>query len=484
MKKLLSLLLAITLVLCLCACGSSTAQKTATVKIKDDYKGQLRAGYGRVSIMPYFSMPLAGYGNTEKRLSVGSLDDIYTSCTAVTDEKNNTMIIFSVDLINLLERIYDPITKEVSKQTGVPVSNIMVNCSHTHSAPDCSVTKMGAVIDYNGKLPEKFAKAAVEALNDRKPAKMFYSDIQTASLNFVRHYVGDDGTYLGDNHNDLDYKGTILKHATESDHTLFLLKFKREGAKDIFLTSFRAHAQMTGGVTKTDISSDWVGAYRKEVEEKLNCHCSYLQGGAGNQNPKSKIESETIYKTHTEHGQALAKFMITASENMQEVKNTIITFNEAEYVGKVNHTEDNKLRVAQMVAKEWNSSNNSADAKRLAEANGLASQYHANAVISKAALPATKNFKVHVAAIGDVAFSFAPFEQFDTNGRYVMDNSPYKYTIACGYSNGSNSYIPSSAAYGYGCYEADVSRYVPGTGEEVAELQTKLLKEMQSKAKK
>ena len=47
------------------------------------------AGYGRSSITPAFSVPLAGYGATQKRMSQRVLSEIFATCIAFSwgDEK-------------------------------------------------------------------------------------------------------------------------------------------------------------------------------------------------------------------------------------------------------------------------------------------------------------------------------------------------------------------------------------------------------------
>lgn len=487
MKRIIAIIMTVCLVLCVAACGESSEKKTADttsaktvkdVKIEDKHKGKFRVGYGREIIMPDDSVPLAGYGNTSKRLSSGYLDELTISCTAVSDEKDNTVLLFAVDLIGISDKNIAVWSEIITKATGIKQANIIFNCSHTHSAPDTTNTVIGTIPAFNTKVSEQALNAAIKALNNRFPAKMYYSEIQTSGLNFVRHYFGDDGTCIGDNHNDTDYTGTIVKHTTESDHTLFVVKFDREGDKDVLYTNFRAHPTMTGGGSQPDISADWVGQFRLNMEKDLDCYCSYYQGGAGNQNPKSRIASETAATNHKDHGRLLANYGIEATKNMKEIKTGEIKTLRQEFEGKVNHTEDSKIAQAQIVSNYWKDTNDSTNTKRLAKTYGIASQYHADAILTKSKMNLTSKFQIYAVVIGDLALTFVPFEQFDTNSRFVIDNSPYEYTIAMGYSNGKNGYIPSAYGYEYGCYESDTGKYKPGTGEEIADNLLDMLKKI------
>jgi hypothetical protein len=87
----------------------------------------------------------------------------------------------------------------------------------------------------------------------------------------------------------------------------------------------------------------------------------------------------------------------------------------------------------------------------------------------------TQSIPFHGISFGDVAFSTSPIEQFDKNAKDVRDASPFKMTFTCSLTNGSYGYVPTAEAFPHGAYEVLVSRYVPGSGEEFATEQLRLL---------
>ncbi len=483
MKRVFSLIMVICLLFAVAGCGKGSDKKsengTAKVEIKDKYDGKFRVGYGRKTFMPEFGVPLAGYGNTEKRVSTGYFDELTTSCTAVSDENDNTVLLFADDIINTSEKDIDSWRKSIHEATGVPEKNIMFTASHTHSAPDTGVNS-GTVVAFMKIMGKSVLDAAIEALNCRVPAKMYYGQIETEGLNFVRHYFTDDGVSVGDNHNDVSHGSSVTKHTTMSDRNLYMLKFEREGEKDVYYANFRAHATFTGGTTAYDISADFVGQFRKFFEEDTGAYISYYQGAAGNQNPTTRLEEEEKgYDTYEKHGRALADFAIEGAKNMKEVNAGEIKVKNVKYVGEINHSRDKDVAVAKLVSDRWKKTNDSVETKKYAYTLGLVSQYEANAIIRNAGLGKNKEVYLNTLAIGDdVAITYIPFEQFDTNSSYIIENSPYKYTLPQGYSNGSNGYLPSSYAYEYGCYESDTTYMKPGTGEDVANKLLEMLKEL------
>lgn len=476
MKKLISLILIAVLMLSLTACGSTDSEG---ININDNYKGKFRVGYGKICITPKYSVALAGYGSTYTRMSLGKLDDIYAVCIAVSDEDNNTVLLYDIDLIGIGEAIGLTIRESVSKQTGIPADYIFLNCTHSHSAPDTAAEKDKApsVTKYNSELMTWLARAGAQALNDRAPAEMYIGSTEASGLSFVRHYFDDNGLSVGDNHNSTGY-GTIVRHTTEADPTLYLLRFAREDKNDIYYANWRAHNTKTGGSAYYDISSDFVGAFRIAFEEAMpDSYCAYYQGAAGNINPTSRIESEKPTDDYIEYGTLLAKFAADTAENLKKIENGKIKVSSQSFTANINHTQDSLAGYARIVKQVFSASNDPQAAVDAGKIYGIYSIFHANAIINKANMGATSKITISTITIGkSLALTFVPFEQFDTNGAWVEENSPYEWTVCQSYTNGRLGYIPSSYGYEYGCYEADTGDFAQGTGEEIAAELVNMLK--------
>ena len=90
----------------------------------------------------------------------------------------------------------------------------------------------------------------------------------------------------------------------------------------------------------------------------------------------------------------------------------------------------------------------------------------------------TESFDVWTYSFGDIGFVAAPYEMFDNNGQYIKENSPFSMTVVATLCNRANGYIPSEDIYEYGSYECDTTKFVKGTGEELAELFVSMLTEL------
>ena len=112
---------------------------------------------------------------------------------------------------------------------------------------------------------------------------------------------------------------------------------------------------------------------------------------------------------------------------------------------------------------------------------GFNSVLHANSVVNRSKFGATQTLELMDISIGDISFATTPIEMFNSNGRFVKDNTPYEMTFMLAYSNGSFSYIPDEKAFGYDCYEKNTCRYLKGTGEDIAATHVRLLNQLKKR---
>ena len=118
MKRILSILLVAVLLLCGCQSGTTTNDPVGSNG--DAVQGGFRVGYGRENITPInYDVPLAGYGNTAKRMSAGFMDFIYTTCIAFTDANDNTILLFHNDLIRSSSQITNKAREAITAATGI-----------------------------------------------------------------------------------------------------------------------------------------------------------------------------------------------------------------------------------------------------------------------------------------------------------------------------------------------------------------------------
>ena len=508
MKKSLRVLLVLALAagLLLAACngggGNESGGSGATEQAgpggessKEAVSGVFQVGYARENITPSpkTQLPLAGYGRTDKRLSTGFLDYIYLTCIAFRDEEGNTLLWFTEDLINANMDVVPKMKARVSEATGIDTDHILVTGTHTHSSVDQSQTsKFETVRQFIENLVEASARVAAEAIADLTPASFAWGSADLTGYNYVRHYFTDLDEAVGDNHGKRA-QGTLVRHATEANSLMSILEIKRDGAQDIMLATWRAHATKTGGSTKHDISADFVGSVRSEIEKRTDYLFAYYQGEAGNMNPSTRLSSSQEFNPpddYRQYGKEVADIILKSLEEngTEPIKTGTIQTINTTFTANTNHDWDSMVGPAQELSNQWNagaSYDSIVDQglkytiiDSLGIERHIESPYQAQAIVSHATLARTHTVEIHATRIGDFAFVNAPFEMFDTNGTYVKANSPSKYTMVISYSNQGQGYLPSQTAFEYGCYEADCTKFAPGSGELLAKKFVELLNEL------
>lgn len=473
MKKILSIVLVLVMVLSLCAC-SEGGSGSANIK---GYK----VGYSAVNITPdlgTYDYALMGYGSTHKRIATGVLDYLYATCVAITDENENTILLITTD--TCAGSYNNAIKETINAQAGIPIENIMMNATHTHSSIDFDQSKASGTKPYGEQFKKGVVEAALNALADRQPAEMYYGTSESEGLNFIRHVKMEDGGYKGDN---FGHENTTkpVAYVEEIDETIHLIKFDRgDDYKDIIMMNWRAHGTLTGGSSKYNISADYVGSLRTYLQEQTDCLFAYYQGAAGNVNPRSYITEDTCTTDYKLYGKQLGAYALKGLEEMVKIEAGPIKVINRDVPLKVDHSETDKYAKAKELYTHYQNTGDSSAVKALGEEYGIRSHIHAAAIIKRTEIT-TDTFDTNACAIafGDqLAIATASNELFCSQGVAVEEGSPYEYTIVWGYTNSNKGYLATKEAYDYHCYEAENSRFASGCAEEMTQIQINMLKEL------
>ncbi len=486
MKQFLAILLTLCLVLSLAAC-SGDAPAAGGEQQSGEGGGVFMAGFGSVDITPKESVPMGSYGDDRERFSEGLYRKLEARAVVVRDP-NGDMLVFAVgDLSWCPNMLGSVIREQMAKELGIPEINIILSGTHTHASVSTSLTDIPSVGKFNDQYIAGMEKAIRLAVEDLKPAEVFEGSVMTEGMNFVRRYFMDDGSLDGDN-----AYGTGTKrvaHETEADGELQVLKFVREGGKDIVITNFQAHPHLEGK-TK-NLSSQTVGAIRDEVAVKFDALTLHWQGAAGNLNSSGSLEGEKPYERSpagvTAYGKAMANYIETIYDSMNKVSTGFVQVREVVYTANVNHGYDHVVSDAQDVQYYFDNGHTAGETATYAhqisaERNldrRINSYFHANRIVINAGLGNTKDMVLYAWSFGDIGGVVLPYELFDTSGMQVKEGSPFARTFIVGYSYPSYvGYIPTEAGYANGGYEADNSTFEPGTAEGMVENYLNMLNDM------
>ncbi len=472
MKKLFALALALLMLLPLASCGggslaineTNTKPETAEVKTEEKETGPIvypdafSVGFGRADI----SGPLP-VGIWEGEATVVR-DPLYLTVVAVCDGEN-VALLTTADAMGISLSVYEQCAKQIKKDYDIPAENLLINVTHSHSAPS-----IGNDARWLKNFYEKFKIAVEDALRDLAPSKAYTGKGYTENLNFVRRYLMPDGSWQ------TNAGSTAVSHESEADNEVRTIRFKREGKKDVLMTNYQSHYM--GGAGEGKLSADIFGAFRTKAEKELDCLFGYYSGSSGNLNFNSAIPGERIHYDWQSGAGEFVRAVKTALEGETETSTGKIVAKASVYQAAVK--QDSPERIAQ--AKEIDATSDEKLRSEKIRQYGFLSKYEASAVVTRASLGPTKDLHFFAVSFGDIAFSTAPFEQFDTNGQEVRAASPFQMTFTLSMTNESNNYVPSALAEEHMSYEVSTCRFEKGSGTAFANEQIRLLNECKNAA--
>ena len=420
-KKILSIVLTVFLLLgILNGCGDSNADAGG------EQAAAFSVGYAQRDITPSGSVSLTGFGDADERFSVRVTEPLYATCIAVKDAAGDTVIIVAYDLINCAEVWSIPVREAVAEATGVAYDNVMLHSSHTHSGPN--IAKMPP---YQAQVQALTVEAAVEAMADLTPATMSgtFTRVQE-KISCVRHYLLVDGTYMGEGVGAVP-KSDLIGHTRQPDNLLQMVKFQREGKKDIVMMNWQAH-YLGSKLDYNAITSDYPGVARATVEKALDCHSIFIVGASGNLNSWSQFPGELDVTYHTELGQLLGNKIVEMNDDLLPLRADDV---QVKAVSRPTPTKDD---------------------------------------------PAiTEDVPLYAVSFGDMAMFFAPYEMFDISAMNVRDLSPFTMTFCASCSNAARSYIPTPECWDWEQkYEVRITKYEKGTAENLANEFVNMLTEL------
>ena len=235
-----------------------------------------------MDVTPPLGTELAGY--FEKRFAKDVRDPVELNALAFGNG-TDTAILIACDFTGMNYKCGKELRERISHKTGVKKDHIILCTLHQHTSFRVGdfMHAVPAMKDdtFLNVLYRKFEDVAKMALDDMSEVALGAAKRDALMpLSFTRRYVMADGSIK--TNPDTKKYGTPLRRCDESDNAVRLLRFGREGKKDIALVSFSTHADVIGG---SRVSADWPGFVRRFVEDKLSdVHCVCIVGCQGDSN--------------------------------------------------------------------------------------------------------------------------------------------------------------------------------------------------------
>ena len=432
----------------------------------------LKAGFSRVDVTPPLGSYISGYFYA--RYAKGVLDPLELNALAFSDGENTALLIVS-DFIGVGKSFCDTIREKIEARTGVPADHIMLTALHQHTSV-CIADKAPHTrsdVFYMESVYRKYCDVAQMAIDDMEEAVLGFAAKETAEpIAFIRRYLMKDGSVATNPGGRVD---EILRPCNDADNTVRLLRFTREGKKDIALVNFCTHPDVIGGEY---LSADWPGFVRRFVEHDLDgVSCLLLNGCQGDSNHCDFIGGVRGGYEHASHmGRVIADAVLSVWDKTEELPTGL--------VGGAVETVYNKTRTDGEECYEA--------AKALLEGDGKANMENPTVGITelgrarrivnlKKSAPVYEKVPVTVLTIGKIAFVGFGGEPFTHYAEAIRERAADKTVFTACCANGYEGYLPTAQAFIEGGYEASTSPFTPSLEGDCVDTVMALMEKIDSK---
>ncbi len=225
----------------------------------------MKIGYAQTVITPALERPvfLAGFGNNRRAETIH--DDLYARALAIQTEQT-TLVLVALDLIGLFRpAVQDVIqrikTSELFKNSEV---SVVIASTHTHHGPDTmglwgpDDKTRGVDEVYLAELKTKIADVILASLSKLEPASVKWTSVHVPGLakNARNPEIVDDEL-------------TLLQFVSRDNISTYTTLF-----------NFPCHPEVLWELNP-NITSDYVGYLRDEVEKQTGAPCIFFAGALG-----------------------------------------------------------------------------------------------------------------------------------------------------------------------------------------------------------
>lgn len=432
----------------------------------------IRAGASKKTIVPPFPTQMGGFFDRMQNFE-GVLDELFVR-SLVLDNGETKLVFLGSDLMAIDAEMVRMIREGITQATQIPATNILVCCTHNHSAPSyyqkTAIGKDNEEPSLKRFLVKQFTEAAVEAANSTKPARIGFGAGSLSGMTRNRQQKNDL----------IDSQVGVLRVE------------ELEGRKTIAtLFNFTGHPVILGSKNLL-LSGEYPGAASRAVESLIGGVAIFAQGACGditmNRDGTPELEIERL-------GRTVAGEVVKTSG--------LIKLGTDAKLKAASHTLSLPARVLPSVEESTAAlEKGKAELEAAKQRNALPAliqqiedknRVHSVAIQRKKASiddndPAKmeKELKaeVQVLQVGDVIYGAIPGELFVEYALELRSRVKQETNLSfclIGYANGYLGYIVTPRAVETGGYEASVTRLTGLAGRAMTEAAMDLLHEISSK---
>ena len=405
----------------------------------------LRVGAAKVDVTPsQGELPKNGFG---------VLDHLFARAIVI-ESGASTAALITVDAGGVPTPVWEAVTRQVDSELKIPVANVLLTATHTHSA--------------GGQRGADYAQKIVESVRQAKqrlaPARVGYGT-GVSYINVNRQIVDPKTGRWWEGPN---YDGP-------SDKTVAVLKFETVAGEPIAVYyNYAVHAVIAGQLDQ--VSGDIPGAASRYLEESFDDRivAVWSSGAAGDQNPiyfqQTYDLREIRIKDYAKRGVDISNAMPPGGEGLDRKNPAVarlmsqqrqMVSSMGQFLGEeVLHVLRGIERMDTAVPVHGSFTTVTCPGRERTNQGraGFEGTYKDGPPVE---------IRLGLLRLGEVMIGAVNAEVFNPIAQRLKQESPYKATMMATLTNGSarSGYIPDDESFGKYTFEVLSSRLKPGCAE-------------------
>jgi hypothetical protein len=414
-----------------------------------------RAGTALVDATPA-TLPVSMTGSFDDR-QARRVEDPLNVRALVLDDGSTRLAIVVVDSCLMPREMHDEAKLRASKSTGIPVTNMLVAATHTHTAVSVlEIARVKPSAEYNEFLTARIALAIEKATAALRPAEISWGVASLPGEVHNRRWKLKPGAIPVNPLGKVDQVQTnaraggpdLIEPAGPTDPEVSILAVRTADGKPLALWATYA-LHYVGNIPPESLSADYFGEFARRMRKRLtgDSDAPFLallaNGASGDIN-------NVNFRTPGARQPPMEQIGIVAGRLADQV--------EAAY-RKLEFRPTAKLAVAERELELGVRKPNEAEiefAKSVLASDGkrdLRRDVYAEEALKLADWPETKSLRLQAMRVGDFGIATIPCEPFCRIGLDIKAASPFKPTCVVGLANGYNGYLPTPEQHELGGYE-------------------------------
>ena len=415
---------------------------------------QFRAGAATSNITPWLG--ISSNGGMQDRIP-GHVHDELHARALVLDDGQTRLALVTVDSCMVPRQILDAAKKLVQQHTGLPIENMLISATHTHTAGTATpVFQSEADAEYQLFLTRKIADAVRLAVNNLETARVGWAVGKVPQHVFNRRWKMKPGTVPLNPFGGTDQvkmnptagSPDLVEPAGPTDPDLTIISVRAlDGRPIALLANYSLHYVGAG-----HFSADYFGVFADRIQQLL---------GADRQDPPfvgmlSNGTSGNInnidFRQQRPAEPPFARMKAVANDVAAEALRVAKSISYHDWVPLAVRQTEIELGVRRPTAEERERAR-----QIMAKAQGPAmrtpEEIYARETVLIDEYPPKVSLILQALRIGELGIAAIPCEVFVEIGLEIKKQSPFGTTFTTSLANGYNGYLPTPEHHRLGGYE-------------------------------